>query len=388
MGTVRYPVYRLQHDPTLKVIVGAYNQRLANTFSRKARRVAIQVGIPLSPERKAVEDWETAAGGGFRAVGVGAGVTGTGGDLILVDDPVRSRDDAESAVYRDRVWDWYRDDLYTRLEPGGSVILTMTRWHADDLAGRILQSEDGPNWTVLRLPALAEEEDLLGRAPGEALCPERFDRSALEGIRTVLGARSFAALYQGDPQPAEGGVIRTDKIEVVEAVPRVARRVRYWDLAASQNQGDRSASLLMARAEDGLFYVEDVTSGQWSAGERNSRLLETIQRDKERYAGEVATWIPQDPGAAGKEVAEALVRGLAGYRIQAERVTGSKEVRAQPFAAQCEAGNVKLLKGRWNAELLEEFRAFPFGRFDDAVDAASGAFAKLATSGKLFLWGA
>ncbi len=386
MGTVRYPVYRLQHDPGLRVIVGAYNQRLANSFSRKARRLAVQTGIPLSAERKAAEDWETTEGGGFRAVGVGAGVTGTGGSLLLIDDPVRSRDDAESQVYRDRVWDWYRDDLYTRLEPGGSVILTMTRWHEDDLAGRILASEDGPSWTVLRLPALAEPGDLLGRRPGEALCPDRFDAEALAGIRVVLGARSFAALYQGDPQPAEGGAIRTDKIEVVEAVPRQARRVRYWDLAATQSGGDRSCSLLMARAGD-LFYVEDFTSGQWSAGERNSRLLETARHDQEQFGGEVVTWVPQDPGAAGKEVAEALIRLLAGFSIQAERVTGSKEVRAQPFAAQCEAGNVKLRRARWNTELLEEFRLFPSGAFDDAVDAASGAFAKLAQTGRLLLWG-
>jgi len=386
-GTVRYPIHRLEQDPALRVIIGAYNQTLANKFSRKARRVATQVGLPLSKERNAAEDWETTEGGGVRAVGVGGGVTGQGAELILIDDPVKNREEADSPAYQERVWDWYRDDLYTRLEPGGSIVLTMTRWHEMDLAGRILDSEDGPNWTVLRLPALAEPGDLLGRAPGQALCPARFDETALAGIRTVLGARSFAALYQGDPQPLEGGAIRTDKIETVDVVPRSARRVRYWDLAATQAGGDRSASILMARAGD-LFYVEDFTAGQWSAGERNSRLVETAQRDKERYAGEVTTWVPQDPGAAGKEVAEVLVRLLAGHSIHAERVTGSKEVRAQPFAAQCEAGNVKLLKARWNADLLEEFRLFPSGAHDDAIDAASGAFAKLAVSGRLLLFGA
>ena len=134
--TIRYPTWRLERDPTLRVIVGAYNQILANKFSRKARRIAVQ-RLDLSAERVAVEDWETAQGGGFRVVGVGGGITGQGGDLIIIDDPVKNREEANSQAYRDRVWEWYTDDLYTRLEPGGAIILIMTRWHEDDLAGRI-----------------------------------------------------------------------------------------------------------------------------------------------------------------------------------------------------------------------------------------------------------
>ncbi|NLE76759.1 MAG: terminase, partial [Chloroflexi bacterium] len=197
--TVRYPVWRLAHEPGLRVIVGAYNQTLANKFSRKARRVAQGAGLRLSPERSAVEDWELARGGSLRAVGVGGGITGQGGDLIVIDDPVKSREEANSEAYRERVFDWYTDDLYTRLEPGGAAILIMTRWHEDDLAGRILRSEDGPNWEALSLPAEAEEGDVLGRAVGEALCPARYDVAALREIRTVLG-RSYWALYQQRPQ--------------------------------------------------------------------------------------------------------------------------------------------------------------------------------------------
>jgi hypothetical protein len=119
MTTVRYAAYRLKRDPELRVIVGAYNQILANKFSRKSRRIA-EGRIELSRDRTAVEDWETAVGGGLRAVGVGSGVTGMGGNLIIIDDPVKSREEAESEAYRERVWDWYRDDLYTRLEPDGA----------------------------------------------------------------------------------------------------------------------------------------------------------------------------------------------------------------------------------------------------------------------------
>ena len=132
MTTIRYPVYRLECEPSMRVILGAYNATLAQKFSRKARNVA-RTRLALNTERTAVEDWETTAGGGLRAVGVGGGVTGMGANLVIIDDPVKSREEAESATYRDRCWDWYRDDLYTRLEPDGAIVLIQTRWHEDDL---------------------------------------------------------------------------------------------------------------------------------------------------------------------------------------------------------------------------------------------------------------
>jgi len=219
LATIRYPVWRMQRDPALTAIVGAYNQDLATLFSRQARRIAERFLNVADSERKAAGEWEITGGGSFRAVGVGTGVTGRGAKLICIDDPVRSREDANSQAYRDRVWNWYRDDLYTRLEPGGAVILTMTRWHEDDLAGRILASEDAPNWTVVSLPALAEEGDPLGRAPGAALWPARFDETDLERIRTVLGTQSFTALYQQRPTALEGGLFKRAWFDIVQAVP-------------------------------------------------------------------------------------------------------------------------------------------------------------------------
>jgi len=204
--TVRYPVWRLERNPQLQVIIAAYNQFFANKFSRKARRIAARRMV-LAGDRNAVEEWETQAGGGLRVVGVGGGVTGQGADLCIIDDPVKNREEAESPVYREKVWDWYTDDLYTRLEPGAAVVLIQTRWHVDDLAGRILKSDDAPNWTVINLPAEAEDGDPLGREVGEALCPERYDKAALADIRRVLQS-AYAALYQQRPVPAEGAVFK------------------------------------------------------------------------------------------------------------------------------------------------------------------------------------
>jgi len=373
--TVRYPVWRLKRDPTLHVIVGAYNQTLVNRFSRKARRIA-ETQIDLSADRSAVEEWETSMGGTFRAVGVGSGITGQGGDLVIIDDPVKSREEANSETYRERVWDWYTDDLYTRLEPGAAIILIMTRWHESDLAGRILESEDGPDWTVISLPAEAEANDPLGRELGAALCPERYDVDALERIHAVLG-NSYYALYQQRPTPPEGGMFKRHWFEIVDNAPRQLQRVRYWDKAGSSDKGDYTVGALLGRDALGQFYVLDVVRGQWSALERETVIKQTAAMDAGLYGG-VTIWQEQEPGSGGLESAQATVRNLAGYSIRTERVTGDKATRAEPFAAQCGALNVRLVAGAWNAAYVTELCAFPYGSFDDQVDASSGAFNKLA----------
>lgn len=372
-ATVRYPVWRMECDPKLTVIVGAYNKMLADNFSRKARRIA-KGRLELDTERKAADEWMTTAGGVFRGAGVGTGVTGKGAKLIIIDDPVKSREEANSQAYRDRVWNWYRDDLYTRLEPGGAIVLIMTRWHEDDLAGRILASEDAPNWTVVSLPALAEEGDALGRAPGDALWPDRFDAVDLERIRTVLGTPSFTALYQQRPTALEGGLFKRAWFRIVDAPPATAKRVRYWDKAGTEGDGDWSCGVRMARTPEGRFLIENVTRGQWSALDRERIIRQMAELDGRT----MPLWVEQEPGSGGKESAETTIRSLAGWSVRAERVTGDKVTRAQPFAAQAEAGNVDLLRGEWNAAFLDELTMFPNGRHDDQVDASSGAFAKLA----------
>jgi predicted phage terminase large subunit-like protein len=371
MTTIRYPVWRLAKEPGLPVILGCYNQTLANRFSRTARKIAA-TQVTLDPERTAVEEWLTTAGGGVRAVGVGAGITGTGAKLIMIDDPVKNRDEAESVTYRDRVWDWYTDDLFTRREPGGAMVLIMTRWHEDDLAGRILASEDGPNWTVVNLPALAEDNDPLGREPGVALWPERYDVASLTQIRTVLGTYSFSALYQQSPVPPGGGMFHREWFDVVGAAPVEASRCRYWDKAATAD-GDYSVGTKIARDREGVFYIEDVVRGQWSPLARERIMRQTAEMD----GGDVTVGVEQEPGSGGLESAQNSVRNLAGFAVYAEKVTGEKQVRAMPFAAQCEARNVKLVRGAWNAAYLDELCAFPYGSHDDQVDSSSGAFARL-----------
>lgn len=381
LTTVRYPVYRLEVDPHLRVIVGAYNQTLAEKFSRDARRIArMRPALHLSDQRQTAGDWETAQGGGLRAVGVGAGVTGHGANLIIIDDPVKNREEAESQTYRDRVWDWFTNDLYTRLEPDGAIVVIMTRWHQDDLVGRILASDTASEWTVINLPAEAEADDPLGRAPGEALCPDRFPLEALAQIHLVLGL-DYQALYQQRPQPREGGMFKDFWFRLVEAVPARARRVRWWDMAATDGAGDWTVGVLVAEAGR-LYYIEDMVRGQWASGERDAKIRATAERDRERY-GVVTYWAGQEPGSAGKDAAANFVKLLVGFDVHTEPETGKKEVRAGPLAAQAGAGqtgpgNVLVLRAPWSTTVINELCNFPSGAHDDIVDAAAGAFNKLA----------
>jgi len=373
--TVRYPLYRLQRDPTCSVLVTGYSQRIANRFSRKVRNLAAG-RVAVAQDKAAADEWHTDQGGQMLARGVGSPPTGVGFGLILIDDPIKSREDADSEAKRERAWDWYTDDLMTRLEPGGAVVMVLTRWHEDDVASRALASEPG-EWTVLRLPALAEEDDPLGRRPGAALWPARFDVEALQRQRDVMmrndGARGWEALYQQSPQPREGVMFKVGAIAVVPARPVCKRMVRRWDMAASDGRGDWTVGVLMGLMDDGRFAVLDVVRGQWATDDRDQVIRQTAALDGRG----VQVIVPQDPGSAGLDVARHLSRMLAGFRCKAVPETGDKVNRADPFASQVGAGNVVMVRGDWNGEFLAELKGFPQRKHDDQVDAASGAFRAL-----------
>ena len=381
MVTVRYPVYRMRLAPATRVIVGAYNQTLAEKFSRKSRKIALETGLALNPDRQAAYDWETADGGGLRAVGVGAGITGHGGDLIIIDDPVKNRKEANSKTYRDAVWDWYTDDLYSRLEPGAAMILIMTRWHEDDLAGRILRSEDGADWEVICLPALAEAGDPLGRPVGAALNPDRYPVDVLQKIQAVQG-RSFLALYQQRPQEQEGDTFKRSWFEIVDAVPAGCEWVRYWDRAATQDDGDYTVGALVGYL-NGIYYIADIVRGQWATAARNKIIKDTAAADQVKYGG-CRIYLEQEPGSSGVDVIAGLVTLLDGYTVEGDRVTGDKALRADPLSSQAEVGNVKILRAPWNEDLIDELTSFPNGAHDDQVDGVSGAYNKL-SGGPLFV---
>jgi predicted phage terminase large subunit-like protein len=370
----RLPVCWLEDNPTDNVLITGYNQRFANKFGRRTRNLALERGI-VSGDKAAADEWETSAGGLLMTRGVGSPPTGTGFNLIVIDDPVRRRQDAESETVRESTWDWYTDDLYQRLEPGGAIVLIMTLWHPDDIGARAVASEPG-RWHVLKLPALAMEDDPMGRKPGEALWPARYPVSVLEKIREVEGERTFEALHQQNPTPREGNQFKVGMIKIEDAAPANLPAARGWDIAATEGDGDWTAGPKVSGPDsDGLFWIEDMKRGQWGTDKRNREIRLTAELDGRR----VRIIVPQDPGAAGVDMAKSLIRLLAGFNVVAERESGSKEVRADPFSAQVNAGNVRLVRGEWNNAFIEELRAFPNGKNDDQVDGASKAFNALAS---------
>ena len=234
----------------------------------------------------------------------------------------------------------------------------MTRWHEDDLGGRLLQGRDP--WRVLCLPAIAETDDPLGRAAGTPLWPEWEDAAALARKRASIGERAWPALYQQTPRPVSGGLFRSERIVTLEAAPASATRaVRAWDLAASRRidgrNPDWTVGLKLLREGEGRFVVVDVVRLQGGPHEVEEAIINTARQDSRA----VSVGLPQDPGQAGRAQVLHLTRLLAGYTVVASPESGAKETRALPVASQCEAGNLCVVRGRWNAEFIEELAGFP-----------------------------
>ena len=385
--TVRYAVYRLklakETGKPINLLVTGYSDRFARRLSRMIRGVAQSQGIALNPNKTATDEWETADGSLVMARGVGSPPTGVGFQLIIIDDPIKRREDADSEAFREKLKDWYGDDLYTRLEPGGQILLILTRWHHDDL-GNHAKSTEPDAWTELRLPAIAEEDETWEiegygtwkRSKGEALWPLRYEVADLERIRQVLsrkeGERSWQALYQQNPTPLEGLLFKVANLCRVKVLPAGLDSLRRWDLAASVD-GDYTAGVKMAGPDaNGMYYVAHVARTQQTPELRNALIRETAIKD----GIDVPVVGRKDPGSAGVDAASAMVSLLAGFYVSAVAETGSKWNRAMPFAAQVNGGKVALVEGDdadWIPAFVEELRQFPRGH-DDQVDAASGAF--------------
>ncbi len=407
--TVRYAAWRLEMNPELNVIIGSYNQKLANRFSRKVRRIA-ESRMAISRNRSAADEWETKAGGGVRAVGVGAGITGFGGELIIIDDPIKNRAEAESKTFRDNVWDWFNDDIYTRLEPDAAVILIQTRWNDDDLAGRLLKEKEdgGEDWDVVCLPALAEAAvrdegggmkaesnvsdsslslhpsslaDPLGRSEGEALCPERYDRAALLRIKRKLGSYSFAALYQQRPIPIEGGMFKHEWFtKIIDKRPDGLKWCRGYDLAVStKTSADYTASFRCAVDDEGNLYIADGFRKRIEFPEQRRFAIERMTEERDtRHGIELAL---HGQALIQELRREVRVRGAA---FQGVKVDGDKYTRASAWSSRAEEGKVYLVKGAWINDFLDEVCRFTGkgDKHDDQVDAVSIAVQMLGQSDK------
>lgn len=397
----RLPCFILGQNPDIRVIATSHTHSLASDFNRDCQKIiGSEEYAELFPETqlfgkniRTVSDNTYLRNsdifeivnhrGRYVAAGVGGNITGKRFDVGIVDDPIKSAADSHSKVIRDSTWSWFSKDFMTRISgQHARVLITLTRWHHDDIAGRLLElarnEPKASQWEVVIFPAIKVDDSNPHdpRQIGEALWPEQFPLETLAEQRAP-DPRGFESLFQQNPTPREGGMFKRDWLTIVGEAPAQAKRIRWWDKAASQDKGDYTVGALVAY-HGRLVFVEDVVRGQWSAHQREVIMRQTAELDQQKYGQLVSIWMEQEPGSGGKESAESSIRNLAGFTVRAETSSGDKAGRAEPLASQAEAGNVRLVRGAWNAEYLNELAEFPFGKHDDQIDATASAFNKLA----------
>lgn len=382
-------LWALADNPDRRIVTASYGASLAVRNGRVIRRMieghATLHGLHVAPDHGAVHDWSLHGhGGGVLSVGVGAGLTGRPADVMVIDDPIKDRTEADSQVYRDRVWDWWTDVASTRLAPGAPVIIILTRWHEDDLAGRLLAAEDGHLWRVVNIPAQADhdpgkgETDPLGREPGEYMVSARGRTTEQwKAIKVRSGARTWASLYQGRPAPAEGSLFKRDAwARYSEPLALERPDGSMWVPLAEGDELAQSWDMAFKDTKSSDYVVGQV----WLRRGVHLYLLDMVRRrmDFTDTVGAVRSLTSRWPQALAKFV-EDKANGTAVINLLSRTVPGlipvepegGKVARANAASPFVEARNVWLPSAEVLPnvdELIEEAAAFPNGAHDDAVD--------------------
>lgn len=393
--TETFPTFYLAKNPDKLAMVVSYSEELYKKFGRKNRELFrlysdALFNLKISTETASVSEWGIDGHlGQLYCTSILGGATGRGTDLLIVDDPVKNRAEAESKTIRDKIYAEWQDTFYSRLSANGSVIIIMTRWHEDDLAGRLLREARLP-WVEIKIPAIAEENDLLGRKVGEALAPEiGKDEEWAEQTKAVTGSRGWASLYQQRPTPAGGDIFKRSwakyyvpsiemkvKLELgddVKVMPSsFSQQIQSWDCTfKDKSTSDYVAGQVWAR-DNADFYLLDRHHERMGIVET----MRAIQSMTTRWPEATAKLV--EDKANGTAVIEMLQKKIPG--MVAVNPQGGKEVRAQAVAPFWESGNVYVPHPLWKAwtdEVLDELEAFPNGTHDDDVDSMSQALVKM-----------
>ena len=375
--------YLLAH-PDRYVGISSYSSELAEGFSRKAREFFKEGGGLLNESSKAVNAWGTEGGGGLWAAGVGGAITGRSGHLLIIDDPVKNREDAESARMMDKLNDWYTSTLYTRLEPQvGAIVVIQTRWSENDMIGQLLEnemnvSEEGrENWTIVDLPALYEDQGDRPILPAHCevipdwradinapLCPQRYDERALKRIREAVGSRDFASLYQQRPAPEGGNMFDPSWWQYYShdtPLPEFQRIMLSVDATfTATSKSDYVVGAVVGQA-GAQFYVLDLVREKLDVIGTMAMISRMYQ--KHQLSGTVIELAAS--GYAVYQMLQKKVPGLVGFRPEK-----SKESRAAGCVPVVEAGNIFLpASATWLDAFISEFSLFPASKNDDMVDA-------------------
>lgn len=363
----RFPAWHLCRAPSHEVILASYSQGLSRDLAYSARNsyrdIAPEYGLGIDKNRSKLEAWRTTEGGWMYAVGLGGTITGRGANILIIDDYLKNREEAESARVRQKIWRSFQNDLMTRLAPNSAVVVVCTRWHEDDLVGRILEAQeeehDFPNFELIRFPAWHEDRGWL--------FPERFSDSYYRQKRATVGSYAWQALYQGDPRPREGNLLMADNVRFAEEAPNIPM-TRAWDLAstAEERTGDDPDYTVGTKGgydAAGNLWVVDVVRGRWSAPQRDRMIRQTAREDGQGVRQRI------ESVAAQKDTTERIRVELGGgHSVQAEYPSNDKVARASPLEPLFENGRVIVVKGEWNDPWMTEIQAFPNARHDDQVD--------------------
>jgi predicted phage terminase large subunit-like protein len=377
----KFPAWYFGKHPDNEIIMTSYAADLALDHSRIARDTFKEHGqrlwgLSLSKDSGSAERWTIAKHrGGLSAAGVGGAQTGRGAHVALIDDPVKNAEEAESLVIRDKVWEWYRTTLRTRLAPGGAIILVMTRWHENDLAGRLVEEmkSGGEQWEIVNLPAQAEENDVLGRQPGEWLWPERYPPEEYEAIKIAVGSRHWNSLYQQRPSPEEGGMIKRHWWKFYTELPKQFDRIlQSWDMTFKDSDGsDYVSGQVWGNVGASIYMIPDREYGRMDFTSTLEAFLRLTNRNPK------ATIKLVEDKANGPAVISMLRLKTGG--IIAINPKGSKIARVSAVSPLIEAGNVYLPAPSicpWVNDFIEECSSFPNGVHDDQIDAASQALSR------------
>jgi hypothetical protein len=415
----KFPAWLLGRNPNLRIILTSYGADLATKHSREVRDLisseryqavfgtlsSREEPVLLDADSRSAASWDLSGhNGGMIAAGVGGAITGFGANLFIVDDPMKSRDEASSAARRELVYEWYRSTAYTRLEDNGAIVLVMTRWDVEDLAGDLLNlmASDGEadQWDIVFLPALALEAeaypksdedyqenllrgtfiprhgDQLKRAAGSPLWPKKHDEYALKSIAANIGDFEFTAQYQQLPRLAEGEFLDDRDFDIVEKAPEGLRWHWYCDLALGESEtSDNNATAGVAMEGEDLYIRDMVTIRNLDDFLPEVRSLMLSQSE----LGSV--WGIEDVAFQKLVVKDFLKdKALASVEIYGVKIAGmgDKVDRARAWRRRAKQGKVHLVRGKWNNSFIRVATAFPRGRRDDEVDVVSGGVQMIA----------
>lgn len=370
--SVFFPPWFMGRNPENTLLGISNTTDLAERFSRRARNIVASprfknvFGFGCSEDSSAAGSWENQKGGEFFAAGVGTSIVGRRSDCGLIDDPIKSREEADSERTREKQWEWYLNDFWTRLKPGARQIVIQTRWHEDDLSGRILNRE-AAEWTVLKLPMLAIDDDPLGRQVGERLWSDWFTESMVKTAQ--MDVRAWNSLYQQDPAPDDGDYFKREMFQSYSEIPPLLHVYGASDYAVTEGGGDYTEHGIFGLDHQGDIYILDWWREQAASNVWIERQCDLISLHRPLI------WFGESGPirrAIEPFLKKRMVERQAPCRLEWLPSIADKVVRARSFQARAAMGNVHLpAHAPWLPELMSQLMRFPAGKYDDGVDVCS-----------------